>query len=121
MNDIARSIREREQAFEAQYKLDEEQNFKIRARRDKLFGAWIAEKLGLGGQTAVDYAIGLAKLDLEAAGDENMIEKIKADLANAGKNISDADLSEALSQALTNAQNSYRDEYPEALSTDHHV
>lgn len=121
MNDIARTIREREQAFEAQYKLDEEQNFKIRARRDRLFGAWVAEKLGLGGQTAQDYAVDLAKLDLEAAGDDNMIEKIKTDLSSAGKQVSNEDLSKALGQALSDAQNSYRDEYPEALDTDHHV
>jgi hypothetical protein len=121
MSDIASTIREREQAFEAQYKLDEEQNFKIRARRDRLFGAWIAEQLGLTGEVAEKYAIDAAKLDLEAPGDDNLIEKIKSDLDDAGKNISDEELLDALNVSLSSAQKSFRDEYPEALDTDHHV
>ncbi len=121
MSDIASTIRDREQAFEAKYKLDEEQNFKLRARRDHLFGLWIAEKLGLSGEEAENYAIKAAQLDLEAAGDENMLVKIKSDLDEAGKNISDDDLGDALGVALANAQKSFRDEYPEALDTDHHV
>lgn len=121
MSDIARTIRDREQAFEAQYKLDEEQNFKIRARRDRLFGAWVAEKIGLSGEEAEHYAINAAKLDLEAAGDDNLLEKVKSDLNDAGKQISEKDLLEALNASQVSAQNSFQDEYPEALDTDHHV
>lgn len=121
MGDIARNIREREQAFEAQYKLDEEQNFKIRARRDRLFGAWVAEKLGMSGEAAEKYAVEAAQLDLEKAGDDNLIEKVTADLKAAGQNVSDQDLLTALTTSLTEAQNQYRNEYPEALANDHHV
>jgi len=121
MSDIASTIREREQAFEAQYKLNEEQNFKIRARRDRMFGAWIAEKIGLTGEEAEAYAIKAAQLDLEKAGDDNLLEKVTADLDEAGKSVSNDDLLAALSTALTEAQKSFRDEYPEALDTDHHV
>lgn len=121
MSDIARQIREREQAFEAQYKLDEEQNFKIRARRDRIFGEWVAEKLGLAGKHAQEYAIKAAQLDLEAAGDQNLIDHIKADLSGAGHAVSDDDIFDALTNATTRAQQSFRDEYPEALDNDHHA
>jgi len=121
MSDIARNIKEREQAFEAQYKLDEEQNFKIRARRDRLFGAWVAKKLGLSGEEAEKYAVEAALLDLEKAGDENLIEKVVADLKTANQSVSNEDLLIALTTSLTEAQSQYRNEYPEALANDHHV
>ncbi len=121
MSDIARTIQEREQAFEAQYKLNEEQNFKIRARRDRLFGAWVASQIGLTGEEADAYAVNAAKIDLEAAGDSNLIDKVVADLKEVGKSFSNDALLEALTDALHKAQQSFRDEYPEALDTDHHV
>ncbi|WP_419797946.1 MAG: DUF1476 domain-containing protein [Terasakiella sp.] len=121
MSDIARTIREREQAFEAQYKLDEEQNFKIRARRDRLFGTWVAEKLGLQGQEAQNYAIEAAQLDLEEAGDGNLIEKVVSDLSLAGRNVSSDEILTALTTALNDAQKSFANEYPEALDQDHHL
>jgi len=121
MSDIARTIREREQAFEAQYKLDEEQNFKIRARRDRLFGTWVAEKLGLQGEEAQNYAIEAAQLDLEEAGDGNLIEKVISDLSLAGRNVSSDEILTALTTALNDAQKSFANEYPEALDQDHHL
>ena len=42
----------REEAFEKQFALDEEQKFKAVARRNKLFGLWVAEKLGKSGDDA---------------------------------------------------------------------
>jgi hypothetical protein len=121
MSDIARMIRDREQAFEAQYKLDEEQNFKIRARRDRLFGAWVAQKLGLQGEEAEAYAIQTAQLDLEEAGDGNLIDKVVSDLSLSGYTVSSEEIIAALTTALNDAQKSFATEYPDALSTDHHL
>ncbi|HEY7846491.1 MAG TPA: ATPase inhibitor subunit zeta, partial [Bradyrhizobium sp.] len=39
----------REEAFEKRFALDEEQKFKAVARRNKLFGLWVAEQLGKSG------------------------------------------------------------------------
>ncbi|SCA57315.1 conserved hypothetical protein [Candidatus Terasakiella magnetica] len=121
MSDIARAIKEREQAFEAQYKLDEEQNFKIRARRDRLFGTWVAEKIGLQGEEAESYAVKAAQLDLEAPGDGNLLAKVVADLDEAGKVITNDELLTALTSALSDAQKSFREEYPEPLDGDHRL
>ena len=43
------ALREIEKGHEAKYKLDEERRFKAECRRNKLFGLWIAEHLGLSG------------------------------------------------------------------------
>ena len=43
---------ERKQKEEGKYKHDQELQFKARNRGNKLFGLWIAEKLGLEGDAA---------------------------------------------------------------------
>ena len=48
---------DREKAFEAKYRLDQEVLFKVTIRRDKLLGLWAAEKLGLSGDAAKAYAL----------------------------------------------------------------
>ena len=42
----------REDGFERKYALDEELKFKAEARRNKLLGLWVAEKLGKSGADA---------------------------------------------------------------------
>lgn len=54
---------DREKAFEAKYRLDQEVQFKVNIRRDKLLGLWAAERLGLSGDAAKAYA--LAVVDAE--------------------------------------------------------
>ena len=70
---------EREKAFEAKAVHDEELKFKIHARTSKLIGLWAAEKLGRTGQEADDYAKTVVVADLEEAGHDDVVRKIKAD------------------------------------------
>ena len=42
----------REEGFESKFALDEELKFKAEARRNRLLGLWVAEKLGLSGEAA---------------------------------------------------------------------
>ena len=46
----------REQGFENKFAHDEELRFKAEARRNKLLGLWVAEKLGKSGADADAYA-----------------------------------------------------------------
>ena len=55
----------REEGFEKQFAHDEELKFKATARRDRLFGQWAAEKLGLGGAEADAYAKSIVIADIE--------------------------------------------------------
>jgi len=74
----------REEAFEKKFAHDEELQFKAGARRNKLLGLWAAEKLGLSGDKAADYAKSVVEADFQEAGDEDVFRKIRADL-DAGK------------------------------------
>ncbi|NVN84604.1 MAG: DUF1476 domain-containing protein [Rhodopseudomonas sp.] len=82
----------REEGFEKKFAVDEEQKFKAEARRDKLLGLWIAEKLGLSGDAAAAYAKEVVIADLEEAGDADVIRKVTKDLAAKGVTVSEQDL-----------------------------
>jgi len=70
---------QRQEGFEKKFAHDEELRFKATARRNKLLGLWAAEKLGLSGTAADDYAKTVVKADFEEAGDEDVFRKIRAD------------------------------------------
>jgi hypothetical protein len=50
-------LEERRRAFEAKYEHDQQQAFRIRAHRDRLFGLWVAAKLGYRDDSADAYAM----------------------------------------------------------------
>jgi len=71
----------REKAFEDKYAHDAEMMFKVRARRNRLFGEWLAsDLLGLSGDAVKDYGASVIKADLEEEGDDDVMRKVNADL-----------------------------------------
>ena len=74
----------REEGFEKKFALDEEQKFKAEARRNKLLGLWVAEKLGISGDAANAYAREVVAADFEPPGDNDVIHKVLRDLAAKG-------------------------------------
>jgi hypothetical protein len=83
------SFRDREKAFEDKYKHDEELRFRVQARRDKMLGLWIAEQIGKEGAAAEEYARDVVRADMKLPGDDDVIEKIMADLQEAGVDLSE--------------------------------
>jgi hypothetical protein len=77
------SFSERERGYEEKFKHDEEFRFRVGQRRNKLLGRWTAEKLGLTGDAAEQYA-----RDFRAAlfhrKDAAVLEHIDAELKKAG-------------------------------------
>ena len=71
----------REKVFEDKYKHDQELQFKVEVRRNKLLGLWVAELLGLSGADAEAYAKEVVKADFEEPGDADVIRKILGDAA----------------------------------------
>ncbi len=71
----------REEGFEKKFALDEEQKFKAEARRNKLLGLWVAEKLGLSGDAANSYAKEVVAAEFEGTDDAGVIRKVTGDLA----------------------------------------
>ncbi len=94
----------REEGFEKKYALDEELQFKANARRNKLLGAWVAEKLGLSGADADAYAKAVVLADFDEAGDDDVFRKVRADLDAKGKaDITDQMLRQTMNELLAKA------------------
>jgi len=74
----------REDAAEKKYAHDEELTFKATARRNRYLGQWAAEKLGLSGDQAAEYAKAVVMADFQEAGDDDVVRKVMADFS-AGK------------------------------------
>src|SRR5260370_21457220 len=82
----------REEGFEKKFALDAEQKFKAEARRNKLLGLWVAEKLGLSGEAASDYARTVVAADFEEEGDRDVVGKVMRQLAAKGVDLSAEEL-----------------------------
>ena|SRR6266404_5592562 len=82
----------REEGFEKKFALDEEQKFKAEARRDKLLGLWVADKLGMSGEEANAYAREVVAADFGQAGDGDVVRKVTGDLAARGIAITEVEL-----------------------------
>lgn len=110
------AFRERELSEEAKFKLDEERHFRVLCRRNKLFGLWAAERLGLGSSEAEAYAKNLVMLLLDQPDADAALARVRADLQAAGCSAADAD--DAFARCYTRAEEALREEW-HALSTDH--
>ena len=94
----------REEGFEKQFAHDEELQFKILARANKLVGLWAAERLGKVGVVAEDYANGLVKLDVGAHSQKGVVAKISKDLLAAGVTQSEHQIERHYEQSLAQAK-----------------
>lgn len=80
---------DREKAFEKKYEHDQELQFKVNTRRNKLLGLWAAGLLGKSGADAEAYAKEVVMADFEKPGDTDVVHKLMKDLAAAGKPMED--------------------------------
>ena len=95
---------DRERGEEAKYALDDEQRFKATARRNRLLGAWVAEKLGITGEAATAYAAEVVAADFAEAGDEDVVRKVSGDLKAKGAAIGDDTIRQKLAEFGETAQ-----------------
>jgi hypothetical protein len=79
------TFNEREKAFEQKFEHDQEIQFKVTARRNKLLGLWAAGLMGKSGADAEAYAKEVVMADFEKPGDADVMAKLVKDLAAAGK------------------------------------
>jgi hypothetical protein len=100
-----RAFDERQKAFEAEFKRDQELAFRTTARRNRLFGLWAAARLGLPDADAAEaYARTVVVADFAAPGDDDVIEKVRADMAGGHIDIGEAELRAALARAAVEAR-----------------
>ena len=79
------TFNDREKSFEKKFEKDQELQFKVNARRNKLLGLWAAGLMGKGGADAEAYAKEVVLADFEKPGDSDVVAKLVKDLAAAGK------------------------------------
>jgi hypothetical protein len=95
---------DRERAFEAKYARDEDMQFRIIARRNRLLGEWAARLMGLTEEESASYAKDVVRADFEEAGDEDVIRKVLGDLTAAGVDCDDDKIREALGHKTVEAR-----------------
>ena len=95
---------DRERAFESMYARDQEMQFRIVARRNRLLGQWAAKKMGLTEAEADAYARDVIRADFEEAGDEDVIRKLLGDLTSAGVEVDEGDIRQQLDHKTVEAR-----------------
>ncbi len=96
------TFKDREKGFEKKFANDQEAEFKINARRNKLLASWVADILKLNDEQKKNYITEVIKADFQESGDEDVFRKIKKDLE--GKSIQDAEIRQKMSEFLEAAK-----------------
>jgi hypothetical protein len=91
----------------------------VQSRRNKLFGLWAAEKLGLDDGQANDYARSLICLDLERPGHADLVDKVLDDFSAGGVGVDERETHAAFADAQATALDQIGDAYPMPLDSDH--
>ncbi len=99
-----KKLDERKKGFEGKFARDQELEFKILARRNKYLGVWVAEKLGLSGDSVQEYTSEVLKSDLEEEGDMDVFRKVRKDFDDKKISISDDELRQSMDQFLLQAK-----------------
>lgn len=95
---------DREKAFEAKFKQDQELQFKVRARRNKLLGLWAAAKLGQSGAAADAYARQVVDSDFQKPGEEDVVEKVVGDFSAKGVKVDASAVRAEMERLLSEAK-----------------
>jgi hypothetical protein len=96
------TFNDREKGFEKKFANDQEAEFRISAKRNKLLASWVADLLKFSEEQKKNYITEVIKADFQEAGDEDVFRKIKKDLE--GKNIQDTEIRQKMSEFLEEAK-----------------
>jgi hypothetical protein len=96
------TFNDREKSFEKKFANDQEAEFRISAKRNKLLASWVADLLKFSEDQKKNYIIEVIKADFQESGDEDVFRKIKKDLE--GKNIQDTEIRKKMLEFLEEAK-----------------
>ena len=96
------TFNDREKGFEKKFANDQEAEFRISAKRNKLLASWVADLLKFSEDQKKNYIIEVIKADFQESGDEDVFRKIKKDLD--GKNIQDTEIRKKMLEFLEEAK-----------------
>jgi hypothetical protein len=78
------SFDDREKGYEGRFAHDQELEFRIRARRDKLLARWVAPQLGLNAAESETYSKSLVASAFEKDREDKLAARILKDLSAKG-------------------------------------
>jgi hypothetical protein len=93
---------DREKGFESKFAMEEDQEFRSIARRNKLLGEWAAGLMGL--ENPADYVKVVVKSDFEQPGDEDVLRKVFGDLNSAGADVTEGVVRRKMDELLAVAR-----------------
>ena len=100
---------DRERGFEKRFALDQEQEFKAAARRNRALGEWAAGLMGLTAERVTEYAAVIVKSDLEQPGEDDVLRKVFEDLKGSGVQISEGEVRMKMAELLARAREGVRE------------
>lgn len=93
----------RREGYESKFAHDQDLKFRATARRNKLLGLWAAEKMGITGVAADEYAKEVVKADFEEAGDHDVFRKLRKDLDAKRVDVSDHQIQREMDELMVKA------------------
>ncbi len=99
---------DREKGFERKFALDQEQEFKASARRNRMLGEWAAGLMGLAEDRVATYAQAVVRSDLEQPGEEDVFRKVFEDLKGSGVQVTEGEVRMKMDEFLAQAREQYR-------------
>ena len=96
------TFNDREKGFEKKFANDQEAEFRISAKRNKLLASWVADLLKFSEEQKKNYITEVIKADFQESGDEDVFRKIKKDLES--KNIKDTEIRKKMLEFLEEAK-----------------
>ncbi len=113
------SFSDRKKSQEAKYKMDQERQFKVRSRRNKLLGLWVARKLDLPDDEQAAFGRESVVIGMDSRTEVEFLEHLAERAAELGGGIGVADLKTELGRCEQEADRQIAEEFPAALGGDH--
>lgn len=95
---------DRERKFEDKYKHDQDLQFRVMNRRNKLLGLWAAELLGKSGEEAEAYAKEVVLADFEEPGEDDVVRKVMGDFEAKKVDVSEHRVRHHMEQLIATAK-----------------
>ena len=99
---------ERKTSFEKKFVTDQELQFKVAARSNKYLGEWASLKLGKNEEEKRNYIQEIIKADMEEAGQEDVLRKLKKDFQTASINVEDSEIKDQMEKAISRAKEDFK-------------
>lgn len=109
---MSSGINQRERALEAKYNHEQELAFKIKAKRNKYFGLWLAGHFGFKDHEADAYARTIVNLALTCPEDGKLLELILKELAEKKVSLTLAQLEKQLQYCHDDARHDFMGKTP---------